>query len=89
MVMNDNVSKPSHYQFNSECNEVRDVIKDRIAGVVKAYDGQGAELAYDYSNAIKYLLRWYAKNRVEDLRKARFCIDSMLQELCGEESTRD
>jgi retron-type reverse transcriptase len=71
------VTKPSHYQFNQPCNEVRDVIRDRLAGYF--LETGDTYLMYDYSNAIKYLLRWYAKNTVEDLKKARYCINTMLE----------
>lgn len=73
--MNDNVTNPSHYQFSGACHEVKDVIRDRVFGSI--HYGHGL-IAYDYSNAIKYLLRWYLKNGIEDLEKAKFCIEEMI-----------
>lgn len=32
-------------------------------------------------NAIKYMLRWYAKNGVEDLKKARQNLDWLIETL--------
>lgn len=81
-VNHDNVTKPKHYQFSKPCNEVRDVIKDRVKRLLNenspavGYDKR--ELLYDYENSIKYLLRWFEKNGAEDLRKAKYCIDQML-----------
>jgi hypothetical protein len=68
MGMTDKVTKPSHYQFEKPCAEVRDVIRDRIKRMLEA--GYDPELVYDYSNAIKYTLRWPMKNGVEDVAKA-------------------
>lgn len=82
-----NVTNPKHYQFSKPCNEVRDVIRDRLNRYLNFTDGQ-SDLLYDYSNAIKYLLRWFEKNGTEDLRKAQYCIDSMLRILeDGKDST--
>ena len=74
--MNDPVKNPSHYQFKKPCLEVRDVIRDRIALMIEC--GYDYDLIYDYSNAIKYLLRWPAKNGAEDVNKAKYCIDTMI-----------
>ena len=74
--MNDPVKNPSHYQFKKPCLEVRDVIRDRIALMIEC--GYDYDLIYDYSNAIKYLLRWPAKNGIEDTNKAKYCIDTMI-----------
>jgi hypothetical protein len=77
--MSDPVKNPSHYQFYQPCSEVRDVIRDRIDVMYKFEED--LYLAYDYSNAVKYLLRCFAKNGVEDLKKARYCIDTMIDYL--------
>lgn len=81
--MYDNVSKPRHYQFEKECSEVRDVITDRIKQMLSA--GYSTDLIYDYSNAIKYLLRWPLKNGEEDLNKALYCIQNILSSMPKEE----
>lgn len=81
-----NVTNPRHYQFSKPCNEVRDVIRDRVNKCINW--PVNTDIVYDYSNAIKYLLRWFEKNGTEDLRKAKYCIDSMLRILeDGKDST--
>lgn len=70
------VTLPSHYQFSDVMREVRDVIRDRT--VVYLDNGLPAEGIYDYDNAIKYILRAPAKNGIEDLRKAKYCLDSLI-----------
>jgi hypothetical protein len=82
--MNDPVKNPSHYQFEYNCAEVRDVIRDRITRLSKSdeYYARVGDLAYDYSNAIKYLLRAFLKGKpIEDLNKAKYCIDTLLSQL--------
>lgn len=81
--MSDKITQPSHYQFRKPCNEVRDVIRDRTerlinTNLVKKRTAEIADLIYDYSNSIKYLLRCFDKNGTEDLKKARYCIDTLL-----------
>lgn len=70
------VTKPSHYQFANACYEVRDVIRDRTEGV---YIWWGPWAVYDYINAIKYLLRAPYKNKRQDLLKAKYCIETLLE----------
>jgi len=65
----DMVNSPSHYtQGSIECI-------DAIAQVVK--DLQGME-AMCTGNAIKYLWRWKHKNGVEDLKKAQWYLQRMI-----------
>lgn len=67
----DMVNSPSHYtQGNIECI-------DAIAEVVKHLDGMEAMCT---GNAIKYLWRWRHKNGVEDLKKAVWYIQRMIDE---------
>lgn len=92
MDHNNNVTKPKHYQFSKPCNEVRDVIKDRIKRLLSNESllmiCDKKDLLYDFENSIKYLLRWFEKNGAEDLRKAQYCINEMLRILeDGENST--
>lgn len=75
--MIDKVTNPFHYQFSHPCHEVRDVIKDRLDVMLR--ETGDIYLAYDYSNAIKYLLRAFAKNGREDLEKAKYCIECLLE----------
>lgn len=86
--MNDPVKNPSHYQFENACLEVRDVIRDRINLLSKSdeYCHDVGTLAYDYSNAIKYLLRAFFKGKpTEDLNKAKYCIDALLSLLTSKQ----
>jgi Protein of unknwon function (DUF3310) len=65
----DMVNSPSHYtQGSIECI-------DAIAQVVK--DLQGME-AMCTGNAIKYLWRWKHKNGIEDIKKAQWYLQRMI-----------
>lgn len=65
----DMVNSPSHYtQGEIECI-------DAIAQVVKDLDGMEAMCT---GNAIKYLWRWKHKNGVEDLKKAQWYVQRMI-----------
>jgi hypothetical protein len=62
----DNVNSSSHYTYGKiECI---DYIEDK-------------GFCFHIANAIKYLWRWKQKNGVEDLNKARFYIDKLINEL--------
>ena len=68
----DMVNHPSHYtQGGIECI---DCIKSAIVGKV------GIE-AFCVGNDIKYLFRYEEKNGIEDVKKARWCIDRLIKEL--------
>lgn len=68
--MSDNVNHPAHYtQGGVECI---DAIEAAVTGL------QGIE-AVCTGNAIKYLWRWKQKNGVEDLEKARWYIDRLIE----------
>lgn len=71
------ITLPSHYQFEGEITEVRDVIRDRTVQYVEA--GLPLEGLYDYLNAIKYTLRAPGKNGIEDFKKASYCLDSLIE----------
>ena len=65
----DMVNSPAHYtQGDIECI-------DAIAQVVKDLDGMEAMCT---GNAIKYLWRWKHKNGVEDLKKAQWYLQRMI-----------
>jgi hypothetical protein len=60
---------PSHYKQGSiECIEA-----------IKAALGVGF-IAYLWGNILKYLWRWPKKNGIEDLKKARWYLDRLIQE---------
>ena len=61
---------PSHYKDNGiECIEY---IKERLPN--------DAFLGYLNGNVIKYTHRWKDKNGIEDLRKARWYLDRLIEE---------
>lgn len=65
----DNVNHPSHYTGGTvECIDALEAA---------TVDLQGIE-AVCTANAIKYLWRWKKKNGVEDLEKARWYIDKLI-----------
>jgi Protein of unknwon function (DUF3310) len=64
----DNVNKPNHYQAKDGSGlEVYDIIK-------------AFRLTYDMGNVVKYLLRHDRKNGLEDLKKAAWYLDKIIQE---------
>jgi hypothetical protein len=68
----DNVNHPSHYtQGAIECI---DAIKEATKELL------GIE-AVCTANIIKYVWRWKFKNGVEDLRKARWYLDRLIEEV--------
>lgn len=68
----DMVNSPSHYtQGAIECI-------DAIEQVVKDLDGMEAMCT---GNAIKYLWRWKHKNGIEDLKKAQWYLQRMIDNL--------
>lgn len=71
--MADPVKKPPHYQGRFGLEAV-DVIKNFAAS-------PEYEEGFYWGNAIKYMLRWYAKNGVEDLKKARQNLDWLIETL--------
>lgn len=68
--MSDPVNHPSHYTAGGiEC----------IDAIAAALVGLTGEEAYDTGAAIKYLWRWKKKNGVEDLRKAIWYINRLIE----------
>lgn len=64
---------PTHYTDNGiECIEY---MKERLSSE--------AFLGYLNGNVIKYTHRWQDKNGLEDLRKARWYLDRLIQEQCN------
>ena len=76
------ISKPKHYMlFEDKGVEVRDVIEKLVD---KCYsDGlatRGSSLFIsDYVQLMQYLMRFMDKNGVEDLKKARWYLDKMIE----------
>ena len=74
------VSHPSHYQSKSGL-EVIDVIAAFTEGL------EGIE-AVDTGNAIKYICRWKDKNGVQDLEKAMWYIQHLIDHLIKEDEQK-
>ena len=64
------VSHPQHYQSNTGL-EVIDVIE------AFTFDLTGIE-AVDTANVIKYICRWSKKNGVQDLKKAKWYLEHLI-----------
>ena len=64
------VSHPPHYQSETGM-EVIDVIE------AFTFDLKGIE-AIDAGNVIKYICRWKQKNGLQDLKKARWYLDHLI-----------
>lgn len=71
-IIDNKVSHPNHYQSKSglECKDVLNAATEELKGYEAVWTG----------NAIKYLWRWKKKGGDEDLRKAKQCIDFILDE---------
>ena len=70
----DAVDHPDHYQTTNGIECI-----DAIAAATEALKG---EEAFCTASAIKYLWRWRKKhNPVEDLKKARWYIDRLIEKL--------
>jgi len=74
----DLVNHPEHYKAKNGMEAIN---------VIMAYtEGLTGELAFDQGNAIKYVLRWPKKNGAEDIRKAIWYLNRILEKLEEEES---
>lgn len=69
----DKVNHPPHYQGDIECI---DAMKAMAKGC-KVDTHQ----AYCWQNAFKYIWRWPYKNGVEDLKKAQWYLNRLIEEL--------
>ena len=74
------VSHPSHYQSKSGL-EVIDVIAAFTEGL------EGIE-AVDTGNVIKYICRWKDKNGIQDLEKAMWYIQHLIDHLIKEDEEK-
>lgn len=71
------VSHPSHYQSDSglEVIEVIEAFVEELNGIE----------AVDTANVIKYICRWKKKNGLQDLEKAMWYLQHLIDHLKGEE----
>ena len=73
----DTISKPKHYMlFENEGIEVRDVI-EKLVKKIEWYP-EGLAIS-DYVQMMQYLMRFMDKNGVEDLRKAKWYLDKLIE----------
>ena len=82
MEKHDAVYKPSHYEKEG-CTSMQEIVRQMFVGT----EGALPLSVYPWwKDALKYLWRWPLKHdtwdkRVEDLRKAKRCIDMIIEEL--------
>ena len=70
------VSKPKHYMLFPDKNiEVRDVIEKLVNKMECTPEGM---FTADYVQMMQYLMRFMDKNGVEDLKKARWYLDKLI-----------
>lgn len=69
----DNVNHPKHYQLPNGLEAI-----DIIDAATRNLNGTAAVCT---GNALKYILRWPNKNGVEDLKKARWYINHLIDAL--------
>jgi hypothetical protein len=75
----DVVSKPKHYMlFEEEGIEVRDVIERLVIKLDESSLHYQPLASADYVQLMQYLMRFMDKNGVEDLKKARWYLDKLI-----------
>ena len=74
------VDKPKHYMlFEEEGIEVRDVIRKLVNKIPPTMHTHGGLFVADYVQMMQYLMRFMDKNGVEDLKKARWYLDKLIE----------
>ncbi len=68
----DNITSPSHYVTDKgfEVFDVQEAFIHELKGMSASY----------WCNVVKYILRFQKKNGVEDLKKARYYLDKLIEE---------
>jgi hypothetical protein len=75
----DPVDKPKHYMlFEDEGIEVRDVIRKLVEKVDEARMPYSPLFTADYVQMMQYLMRFMDKNGIEDLKKASWYLDKLI-----------
>lgn len=84
-VKYDTIEKPKHYMlFEGTGIEVRDVIEKLVWKVKMSTDHQVPDWEMtpmfdsDYTQMMQYLMRFMDKNGLEDLKKARWYLDKLI-----------
>lgn len=76
-IMYSNVTKPKHYMlFEDKGIEVRDVIEKLVEKIPSTASGM---FTADYVQMMQYLMRFMDKNGKEDLEKARWYLDKLIE----------
>lgn len=79
--MHDNVNKPKHYMLFEEHNiEVRDVIT-KLVEKINQSEFNKPMVESDYVQCMQYLMRFMSKNGIEDLEKAAWYLDRLINNL--------
>ena len=83
------ISKPKHYMLfaaedlhKDQGIEVRDVIEKLVEKMQlegTAWKGYSGMFVADYVQLLQYIMRFMDKNGVEDLKKARWYLDKMIE----------
>lgn len=68
----DNINSPNHYISDNgiEVFDVQEAFIHELKGMSASY----------WCNVVKYILRFQRKNGVEDLKKARYYLDKLIEE---------
>jgi hypothetical protein len=76
----DVVDKPKHYMlFEDEGIEVRHVIEKLVNKIPPTTHTYSGLFVADYVQHMQYMMRFMDKNGVEDLKKARWYLDKMIE----------
>jgi hypothetical protein len=76
----DTVNKPKHYMlFEEQGIEVRDVIEKLVQKIDDMAFAPSPMVISDYVQMMQYLMRFMDKNGVEDLKKARWYLDKLIE----------
>lgn len=78
LIRDDMVNNPSHYQSETGLETI-DVIEAFTS------DLKGIE-AVDTANILKYICRWKKKNGIQDLKKAKWYLEHLINEVKEKET---
>ena len=72
---NDNIISPNHYASDKgfEVFDVQEAFIHELKGMAASY----------WCNIVKYILRFQRKNGVEDLKKAKYYLEKLIEEESG------
>lgn len=72
VTTSDNIKSPNHYVSDSgiEVFDVQEAFIHELSGMAASY----------WCNVVKYILRFQRKNGVEDLKKAKYYLEKLIEE---------